>query len=99
MQPENFAVIDPTPKDFNDGSLETGIKFQRGVIFSMSSSDGGLLIKDDGGTRSGNDRRKLLIITRNPERRIIKDRRSGPDRRSELKCGNCLAIERRDASI
>ena len=69
-----------------------------GSDISMSlSADGGLMIKDNGGTRSGKDRRKLSIINRNPERRIIKVRRSGRDRRRELKCRDCFAIERRDA--
>jgi hypothetical protein len=66
-------------------------------IFMSLSADGGLMIKDNGGTRSGKDRRKLSIINRNPERRIIEDRRSGRDRRRELKCRDCFAIERRDA--
>lgn len=63
----------------------------------MSFSDSGLMIKDNGGTRSGEDRRKLSIINCNPEQRVIKDRRSGGDRRRELKFRDCFAVERRDA--
>jgi len=55
------------------------------------------MIRDNGGTRSGNDRRKLPMVNRSSERRIIKDRRSGQDRRRELKCRDRYAIERRDA--
>ena len=63
----------------------------------MSFPGSGLIIKDNGGTRSGRDRRKLSIINRIPEHRIIQDRRSGRDRRHEPKCRDCFAIERREA--
>ena len=67
------------------------------MIFRMSFPDSGQMIKDNGGTRSGRDRRKLSIVNRIPERRISEDRRSGQDRRRELRCRDCYAIERRDA--
>jgi len=63
----------------------------------MSFPDSGTMIKDNGGTRSGRDRRKLSVINRVPERRRLEDRRSGQDRRRELKCRDCFAIERREA--
>jgi len=56
----------------------------------------GLEIDDNGGTRSGRDRRKLTMITRNPERRIGLERRSGVDRRNGQKIRGELAVERRD---
>ena len=56
----------------------------------------GLEIDDNGGTRSGRDRRKLTIITRNPERRTGQERRSGIDRRNSQRYRGELAVERRD---
>ena len=56
----------------------------------------GLEINDNGGTRSGRDRRKLTMITRNPERRIGIERRSGVDRRNGQKIRGELAVERRN---
>ena len=97
MQFEIPALIDLTSEVSQTESFKTGEKLQKGVIFRMSFPDSGLMIKDNGGTRSGRDRRKLSIINRIPERRIIEDRRSGQDRRRELKCRDCFAIERRDA--
>ena len=62
MQSEIPTLIDPTSEAFQTESIETGKKFQwGGVIFRMSFSDGGLMIKDNGGTRSGRDRRELSI--------------------------------------
>jgi hypothetical protein len=57
----------------------------------------GLEIRDNGGTRSGRDRRKLPVLTRNPERRTGQERRSGIDRRNGQKDRGELAVERRDA--
>ena len=56
----------------------------------------GLEINDNGGTRSGRDRRKLTMLTRNPERRTSQERRSGIDRRNGQKDRGELAVERRD---
>lgn len=53
-------------------------------------------IIDNGGTRSGKDRRKLTIINYNPERRIGRGRRNGMDRRKGQRNRGKLAIERRD---
>jgi hypothetical protein len=63
----------------------------------MAFSDNGSKIPDNGGTRTGQDRRGLSPINRTPERRILKERRSGRDRRSQLKLRDGLAIERREA--
>jgi len=59
----------------------------------------GLEITDNGGTRSGRDRRKLTMLTRNPERRTSQERRSGIDRRNGQKDRGELAVERRDTSF
>ena len=56
----------------------------------------GLEINDKGGARSGRDRRKLTMLTRNPERRTGQERRSGIDRRNGQKDRGELAVERRD---
>ena len=56
----------------------------------------GLEINDNGGARSGRDRRKLAIVTRNPERRTGQERRSGIDRRNSARYRGELAVERRD---
>ena len=56
----------------------------------------GLEINDNGGARSGRDRRKLTMITRNPERRTGQERRSVIDRRNGQKDRGELAVERRD---
>jgi len=97
LQTEIPDIIDPVAEGCQDSFFETAKKFHRGLIFSKTFPESGLMIKDNGGTRSGKDRRELSILNRNPERRIIKDRRSGRDRRRELKCRDCFAIERRDA--
>ena len=56
----------------------------------------GLEINDNGGTRSGRDRRKLTRLTRNPERRTGQERRGGIDRRNGQKDRGELAVDRRD---
>ena len=43
-----------------------------------------LKLLDNGGTRSGTDRRKFLCITYFPEKRLGMDRRKGFDRRSQV---------------
>jgi len=43
-----------------------------------------VLITDNGGTRSGQDRRKHIIAFQGEEKRSGKDRREGSDRRSGL---------------
>jgi hypothetical protein len=40
-------------------------------------------IKDNGGTRTGSDRRKHWIVNYFPEKRSVSDRRKGFDRRSQ----------------
>jgi len=63
----------------------------------MSYSEENPTIRDNGGSRTGTERRKLMLVNYSPERRIVKERRSGQDRRSGLKSRDGLAIERRDA--
>ena len=53
-------------------------------------------ISDNGGTRSGRDRRKLRIINYNPDRRTGQERRNGVDRRRGRMFRGNLAIERRE---
>jgi len=67
-----------------------------GILPSMGFPAERLSIKDNGGTRSGRDRRKLTIVTRNPERRTGQERRRGTDRRKGPKYRGELAVERRD---
>ena len=62
----------------------------------MGFSGDGLDIKDNGGTRSGSDRRKFKSRGHNPERRTEKERRSGIDRRNGQRNRGELAVERRD---
>jgi hypothetical protein len=62
----------------------------------MDFSVDGLEINDNGGSRSGRDRRKLTIINYIPERRIGQERRSLMDRRKDQRDRGDLAIERRD---
>ena len=61
------------------------------------SSEESLTIRDNGGSRTGRERRKFSLVNYSPERRIVKDRRGGQDRRNGLKSRDGLAIERRDA--
>jgi len=53
-------------------------------------------IDDNGGARSGRDRRKLKAINHNPERRTHRERRNGLDRRKGQRYRGELAIERRE---
>lgn len=62
----------------------------------MDFSVDGLEINDNGGSRSGRDRRKLTVINYNPERRIGQERRSLMDRRKDQRDRGELAVERRD---
>jgi len=62
----------------------------------MDTPEDYLEINDNGGMRSGSDRRKRTIVTRNPERRAGEERRSGIDRRNGLRYRGELAVERRD---
>jgi hypothetical protein len=52
------------------------------------------IIRDNGGTRSGTDRRQTNSIYIKLNRRTGKDRRSGNDRREGA--GHFITIERRD---
>jgi hypothetical protein len=51
-------------------------------------------IIDNGGTRSGRDRRKLKITNHTPERRTGQERRNNLDRRRDQISRGKLAIER-----
>ena len=54
-----------------------------------------LIIKDRGGTRAGNDRRKNLQQYDGTERRSGRDRRSGIDRRRPVQARMKRKLERR----
>ena len=65
----------------------------------MDVSRKGLEILDNGGMRSGVDRRQNIVVNCTPELRSGRDRRSGVDRRSGLgrrRYHNDEAVERRD---
>jgi len=63
----------------------------------MDSSEQGEMLKDNGGTRSGRDRRKTKLTIDKPERRSKGDRRSGVDRRNGQRNRGGRAVERREA--
>lgn len=54
-------------------------------------------IRDNGGSQTGRERRKLWLVNYSPERRIVKESRSRPDRQNGSSSREGLAIERRDA--
>jgi hypothetical protein len=60
--------------------------------FPVDCSD----IIDNGGSRSGRDRRKLTNINFTPERRSDQERRKGADRRKDQRYRGEVAIERRE---
>ena len=69
----------------------------------MNTAEYTLLIKDNGGSRSGIDRRQLVRSESIPERRSGRDRREGHDRRSgcgqkryHQNPGELYPVERRD---
>ncbi len=51
-------------------------------------------IRDRGGRRSGNDRRKFSILECAPERRSGQERRSNQDRRSGRDLGEAIYMKR-----
>ena len=61
----------------------------------MSGLDNLIAFIDNGGTRSGWERRRLLEIEHRPERRARYDRRSGADRRRILNKKRKAGKERR----
>ena len=65
----------------------------------MDFSVDGLGVKDNGGARSGRDRRKYESMGRIPERRTGQERRSGIDRRNGPRYRGELAVDRRDRNI
>ena len=65
----------------------------------MDFSVDGLDVKDNGGARSGRDRRKYESMGRIPERRTGQERRSGIDRRNGPRYRGELAVDRRDRNI
>ena len=67
-----------------------------GIFHQMELSVDGLDRKDNGGSRSGGDRRTSQSMGRNPERRNGQERRSGIDRRLGPRYRGELAVERRD---
>ena len=62
----------------------------------MNCSVDGIEINDNGGSRSGSDRRRFIVVNHNPERRTRQERRNGMDRRKDQRDRGGLAIERRD---
>jgi len=62
----------------------------------MKVSEKSTRINDNGGTRSGTDRRQYNIMDKTSERRSGKERRSGIDRRKIQNCRGEKAIERRE---
>ena len=62
----------------------------------MGFSVDGIDLNDNGGARSGRDRRRSIVINHKPEQRIGKERRNGMDRRKDQIDRGKLAIERRD---
>ena len=62
----------------------------------MKVSEKSTPIIDNGGTRSGADRRQYSIMSHTPERRSGKERRSGVDRRKDQNFRGGKAIERRE---
>jgi hypothetical protein len=57
------------------------------------------IVNDNGGTRSGLDRRQFSYTIFVPERRSRGDRRSGSDRRQTQESRGNMAVERRSACI
>jgi len=51
---------------------------------------------DNGGSRCGSDRRQLTIKGYSPEHRLGIERRSGMDRRKDIRFRNGTAMERRE---
>ena len=72
------------------------MQIEEGTFAPMGFSVDGSNIKDNGGTRSGRDRRKSKSMGRNPERRTGHERRSEIDRRSGQRIRWELSVERRD---
>ncbi len=66
---------------------------------TMSGLDNLIAFIDNGGTRSGSERRRSGAIERRPERRIMYDRRSGADRRRILNKKRQTGKERRTIFI
>ena len=57
---------------------------KRSKLRSMNNADKAVKVADNGGTRSGTDRRKTRYLTYFPEKRSDRDRRKGFDRRSPI---------------
>ena len=62
----------------------------------MKVSEKTTRINDNGGTRSGADRRQYTIMSYTPERRCGKERRGGGERRKGQNFRGEKAIERRE---
>jgi hypothetical protein len=82
----------------NPGAVleETFEKIKLGFYFPVDASQKITRINDNGGTRSGVDRRQYTTEDYTSERRSGKDRRSGADRRRSQNSRDEMAIERRD---
>jgi len=73
--------------------MSSGQNLQHMRVVSMSLPENNELSKDNGGCRSGIERRQFIYTECIPERRSGKDRRKGFDRRSTL--GRRRGYERR----
>jgi len=70
-----------------------------GGNYSMSGLDNLIAFIDNGGTRSGAERRSVDETQYKPERRIRYDRRSGADRRRALNKKRAKGKERRTVFV
>jgi len=61
----------------------------------MNVLDGLVPLIDNGGTRTGRDRRRDIKLKRNLDRRRRRDRRSGADRRRSTNSRRPKGLERR----
>ena len=67
------------------------------IVVVMGRRMGNKILDDNGGTRSGGDRRQYTSNIHIPERRSGKNRRSGQDRRTAVLPRGKNAMERRAA--
>ena len=65
----------------------------------MSGLDNLIAFIDNGGTRSGSERRNVTTTEHTPERRLAHDRRSGADRRRTLNEKRKKGKERRTVFV
>ena len=87
-------------RDLSEGALKRMLKIEALKIFS-ADTPAALRLADNGGRRSGTDRRQFSYISHIPERRCGQDRRSRVERRripgSKTSVARKGVKERRDA--